>query len=227
MGDENSSLTTQCLAFCQALASKGQAINFKLTLGNSFSFSLDTIEKTLAQEARKKKVSPSTQKRNLLRRKKFFESKNNPSTQILEKATKSTETLKHCELCDFVASSERVLEIHMVKKHMNIDQLDGNTSLDTTFENKETQTDDLDTKSSENAKRIEDNEQAAYSKEKSKTEPEQEEMICPICDIKKLKVKFDRTANLKDHILLHWKKSESTLSFSDWKTEYDILPPWL
>ena len=155
MGDENSSLTTQCLAFCQALASKGQAFNFKLTFGNSFSFSLNTIEKTPAQEARKKKVSPSTQKRNALRRQKFFESKNNPSTLTQEKATEINETLKHCELCDFLASSERVLDNHMIKKHRNMDQLDGNVSLDNSFANKETQTDDLETKSQVSVKRAE------------------------------------------------------------------------
>ena len=45
----------------------------------------------------------------------------------------------------------------MAKKYMNIDHLDEITSLefDTTAENKETQTDYVDTKSSENAKRIE------------------------------------------------------------------------
>ena len=44
----------------------------------------------------------------------------------------------------------------MVKKYLNINQLDGNTSLDTIFENKDTQTDDLDTNSSENTNLIED-----------------------------------------------------------------------
>ena len=53
----------------------------------------------------------------------------------------------------------------MVKKHVNIAQLNENTTLDTIFENKETQTDDLDTKSSEKAKRIE----AKGSRPKHKT----------------------------------------------------------
>ena len=43
----------------------------------------------------------------------------------------------------------------MVKKHVNIAQLNENTTLDTIFENKEMQTDDLETKSSEKAKIIE------------------------------------------------------------------------
>jgi hypothetical protein len=41
MDSKGISLTTQCLAFCQALATQGQAISFALTIGSAFSFSLD------------------------------------------------------------------------------------------------------------------------------------------------------------------------------------------
>ena len=60
MCDEvSSSLATQCLAFCQTLASQGQAFNFALTLGTSFSFSLDTREGApVKQVTRKKKKKP-------------------------------------------------------------------------------------------------------------------------------------------------------------------------
>jgi hypothetical protein len=91
MSDEDSSLTTQCLAFCQALASQGKAFSLSLTVGNTFSFSLDNREKTPptkektdpAQERttsdkaevrkKKKKPSPSTLRRNAERRKEFLE----------------------------------------------------------------------------------------------------------------------------------------------------------
>ena len=44
MGDEKSDLASQCMAFCQALASKGQIFSFTLNVGSSFAFSLDTRE---------------------------------------------------------------------------------------------------------------------------------------------------------------------------------------
>ena len=44
MCENNSDLASQCMAFCQALASKGQTFSFTLNVGSSFSFSLDTRE---------------------------------------------------------------------------------------------------------------------------------------------------------------------------------------
>ncbi len=56
MGEEDSSLTTQCLAFCLALASQGKAFSLSLTVGNTFSFSLDNQEKT---HPTKEKIHPA------------------------------------------------------------------------------------------------------------------------------------------------------------------------
>ena len=42
MREEESDLASQCMAFCQALASKGQTFSFTLNVGPSFTFSLDT-----------------------------------------------------------------------------------------------------------------------------------------------------------------------------------------
>ena len=39
---EDSSLASQCLAFCQALASQGKAFSFSLKIDSTFSFALDT-----------------------------------------------------------------------------------------------------------------------------------------------------------------------------------------
>ena len=67
MCEEESSLTSQCLAFCQTLASQGKAFTFSLKI-NSTSFSLDTRENQVPTQAVRKKISPSTKRRNARRR---------------------------------------------------------------------------------------------------------------------------------------------------------------
>ena len=131
MSEESSSLVSQCLAFCQMLATKNQNFNFTLTLGSSFSFSLDTREKDLSPVARKKS-SPSTQRRNARRRQQFLDSKN--SLEEHEKQTEPQSAVNKssslsCDICDFSANSNIGLKLHMQKQHENIEQLDGNTSL--------------------------------------------------------------------------------------------------
>ena len=42
VGEENSSLASKCMDFCQALAKQGKTFNFSLSIGSGFSFSLDT-----------------------------------------------------------------------------------------------------------------------------------------------------------------------------------------
>jgi hypothetical protein len=72
---EDSSLTTQCLDFCQALASQGKDFNFSLKIGSNFSFSLDTRETTPSAKVevrKKKKPSPSSLRRNAERREAFL-----------------------------------------------------------------------------------------------------------------------------------------------------------
>ena len=75
---EQSSLTSQCLAFCQALASQGKAFSFSLKIDSTFSFSLDTRENILPVQTVRKKVSPSTQRRNAKRRQVFLNKKQSP-----------------------------------------------------------------------------------------------------------------------------------------------------
>ena len=130
MCDEvSSSLATQCLAFCQTLASQGQSFNFCLTLGTSFSFSLDTkVKAPVPQVTRKKKTSPSTQRRNDRRRKLFLESK-----QTGSKSAEQNGKLFSCEVCDFSETSTRKdLNIHMIRQHKDLEQLDCNISLNST-----------------------------------------------------------------------------------------------
>ncbi len=72
MDSQGASLATQCLAFCQALSIQGQAFTLALTVGSTFSFSLDTREKTTPIKVRKKKPSPSSLKRNAQRKEDYL-----------------------------------------------------------------------------------------------------------------------------------------------------------
>ena len=137
MCQENSSLTSQCLAFCQALATKGQAFTFKLTIGNSYSFSLDTKIEEPTSLIRKQKSSPSTQRRNARRREKFLESKNstimeNPKQQTESKSAEQIESSLSCNICEYSSNSKIGFNNHMKHEHKTIDQLDGKITLNST-----------------------------------------------------------------------------------------------
>ena len=75
----DSSLLSQCLDFCQALARQGHAFNLSVAIGASFTFSLDTRSKE-ASPVTKKKASPSTLRRNARRREDYLKWKQNPSS---------------------------------------------------------------------------------------------------------------------------------------------------
>ena len=61
--------------FCQALSSLGMELNFTLNFGNSFNFSLDTRKKFKTTEFVKKKLSPSSVRRNTRRKESCLEKK--------------------------------------------------------------------------------------------------------------------------------------------------------
>ena len=94
---EDSSLASQCLAFCQALASQGKAFSFSIKIDSTFSFSLDTRESSSSAPLTRKKLSPSTQRRNARRRAEFLKKKQNPPVQSgappVPKLPKSSSTL--------------------------------------------------------------------------------------------------------------------------------------
>ena len=71
-----SSLVSQCLAFCQTLANQGK----DFSINSSFSFSLDTRESKVNPALGKKRTSPSTQRRNARRREEFLRKKLNFSS---------------------------------------------------------------------------------------------------------------------------------------------------
>ena len=76
--EEDAMLVSQCLDFCQMLAGK----SLSLTLGTSFSFSVDTMGKgDMIPQKKKKKPTPSTQRRNARRREEFLKKKVQASTE--------------------------------------------------------------------------------------------------------------------------------------------------
>ena len=79
MTEVDSSLASKCMEFCQALANQGQDFNFTLTTTSGFSFSLDTRKKAASPDA-KKRLSPSTLRRNAKRKEGYLKHKKNHST---------------------------------------------------------------------------------------------------------------------------------------------------
>ena len=81
LSGEHAKLSSQCLEFCQTLADKSLTFSFSLTIGSSFSFSVDTREKEALVLQRKKKT-PSTLRRDARRREELLKKKLNTSTVI-------------------------------------------------------------------------------------------------------------------------------------------------
>ena len=136
----DSSLTAKCLDICQTLATKGLAFSFSLKIGSTYTFSLESRKMDVPKQTRKK-PSPSTQRRNALRRQKFLESKEadksskSPSdveTEVAEASTAATGSF-NCDACEFIGESNISLRIHKSRMHKTIPQLDGVESV-TKFE---------------------------------------------------------------------------------------------
>ena len=117
VGESDPTLATKCLDFCQALTSQGVAFKFSLTIGPTFSFSLDTRGKAPMSSGTKKK-SPSTLRRNARRRKEFLEKKQNPVTDIPSEVAEAKGF--KCEQCENIYKSENGLKIHVGKTHKNV-----------------------------------------------------------------------------------------------------------
>jgi len=92
MGDKYATLATQCTEFCRHLDAQGRYFKFSISIGSDFTFSLDTKEEaTTIKEVRKKKLSPSSLRRNE-RRKLEFLNKKSTSSETKESSEKKTET---------------------------------------------------------------------------------------------------------------------------------------
>ena len=107
---DDSSLATQCLALCQSLTSQGMVFNFSLAIGSTFSFSVDTKSKEALPSKAKKKVSPSTRKRNMRRREEFLKKKSIPSEAEKSEPDKeaSPGATFRCDQCENVFRNEKV-----------------------------------------------------------------------------------------------------------------------
>ena len=121
---EDSSLATKCMDICHTLASHGKDFQFSLTIGTTFTFSLDTREGKKTMPARSKK-SPSALKRNAKRRQEFLMKKSQPaaSTTGLESNQKASEKIVTqleafpCDHCESSFKTENGLKIHRGRSH--------------------------------------------------------------------------------------------------------------
>ena len=131
---ENAALLSQCLDFCQTLSSKSLTFSFALSLGNSFSFRLDTSGRgALSSEAKKKKKTPSALRRNARRRAEFVKNKLEDSTSdalqsehvSVEEAVEKVVVEKafKCDQCENSFKSENGLKIHAGKSHKKVTSL--------------------------------------------------------------------------------------------------------
>ena len=124
VGEADSTLVSKCMAFCQALASKGQTISFSLNVGPSFTFSLDTRGNGSTTLSKKRKT-PSTQRRNSRRRAEFLAKKHGPPPETEPSVEKETEpeeeNIFQCDQCENNFKSENGLKIHIGKSHKKVD----------------------------------------------------------------------------------------------------------
>ena len=122
MGEDNSNLASQCMAFCQALASKGQIFSFTLKVGSSFAFSLDTRGNGTSSFTKKRK-SPSTRRRNARRRAEFLAKKRGPPEKSTPENVARPVKAKEfkCDQCEKDFKSENGLKIHVGKTHNRVD----------------------------------------------------------------------------------------------------------
>ena len=116
VAEVGSTLLSQCLDFCQALSSKGQAFNFSVAIGPDFTFSMDTRSKA-ASPGIKKKASPSTLRRNARRREEYLQRKQNPSTVNSTEEVETVSDALSCDQCDYKPASEKGLRQHKRMKH--------------------------------------------------------------------------------------------------------------
>ena len=120
--ETDNSLAIQCMEFTKHLASEGKCFKFSLSLPSGFDFSLDVTQEKLAPSKiiERKKQSPSTLKRNALRKKTFLQKKNldkSPGPKLVDIQIQSEDKMIKCNQCDSKFKSNTRLEIHMREQH--------------------------------------------------------------------------------------------------------------
>ena len=92
MGDK-ATLAQQCMDFCQHMDTKGKTFKFSLVLGSDFTFTLDTREEaTTTKKEVRKKLSPSSVRRNARRKAEFLKRKNISSDESPASSEKESDT---------------------------------------------------------------------------------------------------------------------------------------
>ena len=113
---KDSSLASKCLDLCQALATQGKEFTFSVTIGSSFSFSLDTRKKSCDFKQPGKRSSPSTMRRNARQKEHFLKKKAQPPASSMAMPLRSnnsttTNTAIHSPLVESHCPTGRV-EFH-------------------------------------------------------------------------------------------------------------------
>ena len=120
VSESDSSLATQCLDFCQAMARQGKDFKISITIGSTFAFSLDTKESKITLPTRiQKRKSPSTLKRNAKRREEFLVKKSTSESSVLtglESNQNQCEAFQ-CDQCNSSFKTVNGLKIHKGKSH--------------------------------------------------------------------------------------------------------------
>ena len=124
VNESDSSLTNKCLELCHALAGQGKDFKFSLTIGSTFTFSLDSREGKETPPTRKKK-SPSSLRRNAKRREDFLKKKPTSESASATGLESNQELMLQrqdfqCDECDFKSKSENGLKIHKGKSHKEV-----------------------------------------------------------------------------------------------------------
>ena len=152
------SLRSKCLDLCQALVDKGTPFTFSLTIGSTFTLSLDTRgkESPMGPTALvRKKPSPATLRRNARRKEMFLKRKaeNTPKTpEVLKKKPEA-----QCNWKSEVASASdpRSVKIKLTRKPSeNISQLDGHdeeVTADAAVQTEEPTTEDVSVQTNKSA----------------------------------------------------------------------------
>ena len=133
---EDVSLASQCLDFCQMLAGKSPSFSFSLTVGNNFSFSVESRGKAALSSPpkKKKRQTPSTLRRNARRREEFLRKKlasaaEESHNEVSEKETKTPgkapTVLQHHPSPSPSLERRKVITVGREKEVPTFSQLDG------------------------------------------------------------------------------------------------------
>ena len=121
VSETDHSLAIQCMELTKHLANQGKSFKLSLSLQTGFNFSLDVTQEQLSPSSvERKKPSPSTLKRNALRKKTFLQKKNLEKlagSQQNEIQISSEDKMIKCNQCDSRFECNNTLEYHIKENH--------------------------------------------------------------------------------------------------------------